>query len=51
MMMALRRTPAEYAFIHALDGAPPPRKLSRPLIAAIGVSIAVHIGFAAYVIA
>jgi periplasmic protein TonB len=49
-MMALRRTPAEYAFIHALDGAPPRRGLSRGVIAAIGVSVAVHVGFAAYVL-
>jgi protein TonB len=49
-MMALRQTPAEYAFIHALDGAPPPRKLSRGVVVAIGVSIGVHLGFAAYVI-
>ena len=49
-MMALRQTPAEYAFIHALDGAPPPRKLSRGVVVAIGISIGVHLGFAAYVI-
>ena len=49
-MMALRQTPAEYAFIHALDGAPPPRRLSRGMAVAIGVSIGVHLGFAAYVI-
>ena len=49
-MMALRQTPAEYAFVHALDGAPPPRRLSRGLVVAIGASLAVHIGFAAYVI-
>ena len=49
-MMALRQTPAAYAFVHALDGAPPPRKLSRGVVVAIGVSIGVHLGFAAYVI-
>jgi protein TonB len=49
-MMALRQTPAEYAFVHALDGAPRPRRLSRGVAAAIGVSIAVHVGLLAYVV-
>jgi protein TonB len=49
-MMALRQTPAEYAFVHALDRAPPPRRLSRGVALAIGVSAAVHVGFAAYVV-
>jgi protein TonB len=48
-MMALRQTPTEYAFVHALDGAPRPRRL-RGLGAAIGVAAAVHLAFAAYVI-
>ena len=49
-MMALRQTPAEAALAHALDGAAPPRKLSRGVVAAIGISLGVHIGLAAYVI-
>lgn len=49
-MMALRQTPAEAALAHALDGAAPPRKLSRGVVAAIGISVGVHIGLAAYVI-
>ena len=49
-MMALRQTPAEAALAHALDGAAPPRKLSRGVLAAIGISLGVHIGLAAYVI-
>src|ERR1700761_6394889 len=48
--MAPRQTPAEYAFVHALDGPPPTRKLSRGMVVAIGISIGVHLGFAAYVI-
>src|SRR6201996_1462783 len=44
--MALRQTPAEYAFVHALDGPPPTRKLSRGMVVAIGIPR----GFAAYVI-
>jgi protein TonB len=48
--MALRQTPAEYAFVHALDAAPRPRRLSRGVAAVIGVSFAVHIGFLAYVV-
>jgi protein TonB len=50
VMMALRQTPAEAALAHALDGAAPPRKLSRGVVAAIGISLGVHIGLAAYVI-
>lgn len=50
MMMALRRSPAEFALSHALDGGAPPRRLSRGVAAAITVSLAVHLGFAAYVI-
>jgi len=49
-MMALRQTPTEYAFVHALDGALRPRRLSRGVAAAIGVSIAVHVGLLAYVV-
>jgi len=49
-MMALRQTPAEYAFVHALDGAPLPRKLSSGVVIAIGISIGVHLALAAYVI-
>ena len=49
-MMALRQTPAEYAFVQALDAAPRPRRLSRGVTAAIGVSIAVHVGLLAYVV-
>jgi protein TonB len=49
-MMALRHTPSEYALVRALDRAPPPRRLSRGMAVAIGLSVAVHIGFAAYVI-
>lgn len=49
-MMALRQTPTEAALTHALDGASPPRKLSRGVVAAIGISLGVHIGLAAYVI-
>jgi protein TonB len=49
-MMALRQSPAELALIHALDGAPKPRKLARGVVIAIGASIAVHIGFLAYVV-
>lgn len=47
-MMALRQTPAEYAFIHALGAAPPPRKLSRGVVLAIGASAAFHVGLVAY---
>ena len=49
-MMALRQTPAEYAFAHALDGAARARRLSPGVAAAIGVSIAVHVGLLAYVV-
>lgn len=49
-MMALRQTPAEYVFAHALDGAARPRRLSPGVAAAIGVSIAVHVGLLAYVV-
>lgn len=49
MMMALRRTPADYAFTQALDGGRNPGRPSRALPIALGVAIAVHLGFAAYV--
>ena len=50
MMATAPDTCGRYAFIHALDGAPPPRRLSRGVVVAIGISIGVHLGFAAYVI-
>lgn len=50
MMMALRRSPADFAFTHALDGTQTPKRLSGSLPIAIAVALAVHLGFAAYVI-
>jgi protein TonB len=48
-MMALRQTQAEYAFVHALDGAQRPRN-PRGLMIGIGVAATVHLAFAAYVL-
>src|SRR5579864_5255816 len=48
MMMALRNSPSEYALINALDGANAPRRPSKALVAAIGVSVALHLGLFTY---
>jgi protein TonB len=47
-MMALRQNPNAYAFVHALDGPPRPRRLSRAALFAIAASAAVHLGLLAY---
>jgi protein TonB len=49
-MMALRTSPSAFTLAQALDGSPRPRRLSPGMAIAIGASIAVHVGFLAYVI-
>lgn len=47
-MMALRQNPNEYAFTFALDGPAERFRLTRPVVIAIGLSIAAHMALGAY---
>jgi protein TonB len=48
-MMALRQTPTEYAFVHALEVSSGPKPLPRWVMLAVGASLLLHLGVVAYI--